>query len=752
MKRKGIFNIKEARRNIKKVAAFDVALDEREFQTGDRAASYDHKNVALSHRLPREPIVPFVPHVPREHGTEVAAARPRLADIPPGFLYPHQERARERFSGDSGLICFQMGTGKTMTLLAIIHETFRQNPDATAALVVGPGMVLDAIHSDLRNLRSVGVNMVMTVVGESTVQAIKRSHLVFCTYGKLARSWGMHIKNRHSSKSRLGGEVHEWLWGETHSICGMDEVHAICNDKTLNFKAAMELCCVQRIGLTGTPILNSAKDIISLRKWLRISEDVPVSDMLLTASMEDVESEMGITPVKVNRYSLTSDFETENERLVHNKILSTLADRLHIGVSTCDDGDFLFPDDISSAGFSGSASIINNAQSASNGSGALAALTHARQACLVPALVEQQHADEPWATTHSTKINMLIYYLKKYSGRVVIMTFFVSAFPFIQRRLEMEGLPRALEYHGSLSQSGREGVLASWRETTDDKSDGQDEPPRFLLATIGSAGVSLNLNADRLVLLEPLYNQQREKQAASRIIRMNGSREVTITSMLTTNSIEECIWFLAREKAEMADRIINSRGRLSAENINQFILRPLQKAPSSRSVGMYDQEECERKATSDLDARRDSIVEILGSEANPSERSIFLDGIMMERRKRLRAITRFNLGSHIYLRKRDGNNCGVVSFEDDNSLFDADRYTWSHRAYECSFLVFDSFGAATEALAEVIQPSSPRRWGDVFAIGDYLAGLLERYLVDGIWFTDRKNAVVFDPDKMLFRL
>jgi SNF2 family DNA or RNA helicase len=129
-----------------------------------------------------------------------------------------------------------------------------------------------------------------------------------------------------------------------------------------------------------------------------------------------------------------------------------------------------------------------------------------------------------------------------------------------------ESLPEAnpLEYHGKIPSSKRDGVLAEFREN----------PSRHvLLMSYGAGSVGLNLQFCRDVFLfDQWWNPAVEDQAINRAHRIGSAGSVTVTRMISQNTIEERINEVLTSKRELFDEILSgtdrpARAGLSREDI-----------------------------------------------------------------------------------------------------------------------------------------------------------------------------------------
>lgn len=94
--------------------------------------------------------------------------------------------------------------------------------------------------------------------------------------------------------------------------------------------------------------------------------------------------------------------------------------------------------------------------------------------------------------------------------------------------------------------------------------------------TLKTGGVGLNLTAaDTVIIFEPWWNKAAEEQAINRLHRFGQKATVLSYSIITQGTIEEKIYQLQQQKAELFEGLIGSDNgsskSLSEEDI-KFIL------------------------------------------------------------------------------------------------------------------------------------------------------------------------------------
>ena len=155
------------------------------------------------------------------------------------------------------------------------------------------------------------------------------------------------------------------------------------------------------------------------------------------------------------------------------------------------------------------------------------------------------------------------------SGRkAIVFSQWVHTLEQLRNRLERFG---PLEYHGKIASRRRDGVIQQFR----------DDPRRHvLLMSYGAGSVGLNLQfASYVFLFDRWWNPAVEDQAINRAHRIGATSPVTVTRFLTVGTIEERIDRILAEKRELFQAVFDSS--MGAEKIGWsrdelFGLFPLQ--------------------------------------------------------------------------------------------------------------------------------------------------------------------------------
>jgi SNF2 family DNA or RNA helicase len=180
------------------------------------------------------------------------------------------------------------------------------------------------------------------------------------------------------------------------------------------------------------------------------------------------------------------------------------------------------------------------------------------------------------ATGESAKLERLVAELEEVraSGRkALVFSQWVETLKRLRQKLAPFG---PLEYHGGMSTVARDEAIRRFKETSDHS---------VLLLSYGAGAVGLNLQFSQYVFLfDRWWNPAIEDQAINRAHRIGAAGAVTVTRFLSTDTIEERIDEVLRRKRDLSEMILSqadgpaTAGLTAAEIFSLFELAPPRRA------------------------------------------------------------------------------------------------------------------------------------------------------------------------------
>lgn len=217
------------------------------------------------------------PQLPAAGSTDVVQLwrrAPKQANIFTNICtnYSIKDRLPELASG--GILADDMGLGKTVQMISLImadRALKQQDEAANATLILAPLSVMSNWSSQIkRHVKPEHELRVLTYHGTRKrlidPKEIKNYDVVITTYETvMAEFWSKQGKSTNMVPRSSG------LFSVNWRRVVLDEGHNIRNPASKKAVATVNLSARSRWVLTGTPIINTLKDLYSLAKFLRLS-------------------------------------------------------------------------------------------------------------------------------------------------------------------------------------------------------------------------------------------------------------------------------------------------------------------------------------------------------------------------------------------------------------------------------------------------------------------------------------------------
>ena len=308
----------------------------------------------------------------------------------------------------------------------------------------------------------------------------------------------------------------------------LDEAQRIKNRNSVTSQVVNSISRRRSWALTGTPIENSPEDLVSIFEFLSPGHLSP-----------------GISPRRLGR--AVSDFVL---RRTKDRVLTDLPPRLFRDAELD-----LTPEQRLSYEMAESDGVLRLTEM-----GDQATIQHVFE--LVLRLKQICNFDP--ATSSSCKLERLTADLEEVAAsgqKAIIFSQWVETLRSLHRRLRRFG---ALEYHGRIPSSRRDGLIEQFRN---------DPDTHILLMSYGAGSVGLNLQFSQYVFLfDRWWNPAVEDQAINRAHRIGVTGPVTVTRFLTLETIEERINQILIQKREMFDTILSQTNAPRSKGLSQHEL------------------------------------------------------------------------------------------------------------------------------------------------------------------------------------
>ena len=399
----------------------------------------------------------------------------------PAFTHGTEPTEESLLTG--GFLCDGMGVGKTIETLCLLAE----NPQKSTLLLMPKALIGPWVENGHR------ADFPCFVVEDGKWVLAKRG----------SRSSALYITNYETVLYRPDLTT-DLVWNRVV----LDESHRIRTPGSRLSKLVVGLKADFRWALSGTPLVNSPRDILTQmaflgipctesHQWISEYYDPLVSRFVIRRSMEDIRGLVSTVPPRPIIETHALDFlSTEEADFYHG--LQGLRDIIKYG-------------------------RVSRKQ-------ILELLLRLRQTAVSPeiymaALRRQDSTYEECWTKPSTKMAALANLVKDEQGghKFLVFCSFHDEMDMLSTYLGRVCKTRVEQYHGGLSSAERAEVLER----------AEKDSCRVLLIQLQSGGVGLNLQSfDRVVFMCPWWTSALMDQAIARAVRMGQTKVVKVIHLV----------------------------------------------------------------------------------------------------------------------------------------------------------------------------------------------------------------------------
>jgi SNF2 family DNA or RNA helicase len=311
-----------------------------------------------------------------------------------------------------------------------------------------------------------------------------------------------------------------------YSLTIIDEAQGIKNSSTLIFQKCCEIQSDYKIALSGTPIENSLKDLVTIFEFL--SPDLVEEFRGMNASIGAVKINRRLAPFIKRR--LKQEVLHELPELFEQECLIEMGETQSLVYH----------------------GLIQEAKN--NPIHAFSLLTRLRLAALDERLIDPTHAEmssKTWQVIEDIK------QIHESHQKVIVFSQFTSYLALIKEHLEELGLDYA--------------YLDGTTEHRDQVIQAFQGDKNILVMSLKAGGVGLNLQvADYVLLLDPWWNEAIEKQAIDRAYRLGRQKPVVAKRYLSLGTLETKIKELKASKMILLDELETSNKFVSEEILHHL--------------------------------------------------------------------------------------------------------------------------------------------------------------------------------------
>lgn len=426
-------------------------------------------------------------------------------------------------NGFGGLLCDDMGLGKTHQAMAFMLFLQEHKGIEGPFLVVCPTTVLSHWNNKLRE-HAPNLGAAVYYGGDRDLEAaLNRGGVLLTSYGILRRDVAK-LKKR------------------SFPLAVFDEIQHIKNPETQVFQAARDVRAGMKLGLTGTPIENTLRDLKTLMDLTvpgylgsdeRFSERYIHSDRPYEETESSQELSRLIAPFTLRRMKKTVLSELP-EKIEDIRICSLSEDQIK-----------LYRDAIATRG-QGIVEILRGGKAPVPYMHIFALLTLLKQICNHPSIVEGEVEDyERYQSGKWELFKELLSEIVDSGQKVVIYSQFLKMIGIMERYLKTQDV-------GFVTLTG-----ASRNRGEIIRRFNEDPDCRVYLGSLKAGGTGIDLVAASVVIhYDRWWNAAREDQATDRVHRIGQRRGVQVFKLVTEGTLEEKISAIIEKKRNLMDSVV----------------------------------------------------------------------------------------------------------------------------------------------------------------------------------------------------
>jgi len=419
-------------------------------------------------------------------------------------------------TGFGCLLADDMGLGKTVQTIAVIKKLLEEGKKYI--LIIVPTAL---ITNWLVELKKFG-NLEANIIHSSNI----KEGINITTYGIVRK----YINNFTKV---------EW------DLVVLDEAQNIKNPNAKQTKAVKKLKAKGRIALTGTPIENRLTDFWSIFDFLNKG---------YLGSLREFKEEFA-KPIEINKdkkvlktfKKMISPFVLRREK-TDNNIIKELPSKIRINkyASLTKEQIVLYKSCLNEI-----MEKVEKSEGIERKGWILKLILNLKQICNHPSLYLKDNNHNPKRSGKSMLLLDILENIYENNEKALIFTQYREMGNILKEMLKERFDEEVLFYHGGLNRKQRDEIIDKFKEKG-----------KFLILTYKAGGFGLNLTeANNIIHYDLWWNPSVERQGEDRSYRIGQEKDVIVYRLITSNTFEEKIDNILKEKEELYNLAMVSGGK-----------------------------------------------------------------------------------------------------------------------------------------------------------------------------------------------
>ncbi len=429
--------------------------------------------------------------------------------------------------GFGGVLADEMGLGKTIQTLGfleMLRKTQALGPKAPA-LVICPKTLLSVWQQEANTYTSEA--KVLVVDGtpperKARIETLQDYDIILTSYSLMQRDLPLYLDTK-----------------TTFSVCVLDEAHFIKNAVTQTALTMKAIPSRFRLALTGTPLENGVHELWSVFDFLMpgffgtarsftANYSRPIRERNDQQALDKLRRKLKPFMLRRTKEMMASELPPKIEQEITCRLSP---EQLVLYTRTLEQIRSDVSRLVEEQGFERSKIEI------------LAALTKLRRVCDHPSFLDPRLPGDPALSGKLEGVLEFIYEALRGDHKVLVFSQFTTMLDLVRQALVKEGIDSAT-IEGSTKDRAME--ITKFRSKVN-----------VFLLSLKAGGTGLTLTeADTVLLIDPWWNPQAEKQAMDRAHRIGQTKTVNVYKFVAKETIEEKMLELQKKKQGVFDAIM----------------------------------------------------------------------------------------------------------------------------------------------------------------------------------------------------